>query len=489
MPTEYKYKQNNIVLPQSVTRQGYSFAGWYLEDEDVIVTRIDTTKAMDYHLRALWNSNASTTKVAGTVESDGTEKEIPYAEKPMESNQWYYNQLTDVEKKIYTTIYNYYKFDMDKGECRMENVKIVTKDKITIANMYQASTAVVLDNPSIFWIRYFNHTQMKEKDGVYTGTIHPVLAYHKTAFQADALEYGGFLQEIIKSLNNSGVQKVSTAKKLKLIHDYVVKTYSYRNNSHTLSAAATNETRSVGYLMTHKEGCCESYAKMIKILCDYYQIPCVTVYSLTHMWNQVKIGNQWYLLDVTWDDEEPVIYTYFLKGAKSVIDEHHIVTSMFFSDCQGNGIKDYANYSVPTLSKEDYVEPVNPTPNNSQTALKKSKAVTSVTKGKLVYTISGKHAVVKKCTSKKVKSVTILNKVKIGKKTYTVTSITKNAFKGCKKLKKVTIKAAKLKSIGKNAFKGIYKKATFKVPKKQLKKYKKLIQKKKTGFKKTMKVK
>lgn len=102
-------------------------------------------------------------KIAGTVESDGTEKEIPYAEKPMESNQWYYNRLTDVEKKIYTTIYNYYKFDMDKGECRMENVKVVTKDKITIANMYQASTAVVLDNPSIFWIRYFNHTQMKEK--------------------------------------------------------------------------------------------------------------------------------------------------------------------------------------------------------------------------------------------------------------------------------------------------------------------------------------
>ena len=123
------------------------------------------------------------------VESDGTEKEIPYAEKPMESNQWYYNRLTDVEKKIYTTIYNYYKFDMDKGECRMENVKVVTKDKITIANMYQASTAVVLDNPSIFWIRYFNHTQMKEKDGVYTGTIHPVLAYYKTAFQADAFRY------------------------------------------------------------------------------------------------------------------------------------------------------------------------------------------------------------------------------------------------------------------------------------------------------------
>lgn len=65
----------------------------------------------------------------------------------------------------------------------MENVKVVTKDKITIANMYQASTAVVLDNPSIFWIRYFNHTQMKEKDGVYTGTIHPCLLIIKQHFR------------------------------------------------------------------------------------------------------------------------------------------------------------------------------------------------------------------------------------------------------------------------------------------------------------------
>lgn len=83
IPTEYKYKQSNIVLPQDVTKQGHSFAGWYLEDEDVIVTRIDTTKAMDYHLRALWSSNASTTKIAGTVESDGTEKEFH-----TQKNQW-----------------------------------------------------------------------------------------------------------------------------------------------------------------------------------------------------------------------------------------------------------------------------------------------------------------------------------------------------------------------------------------------------------------
>ena len=495
IPTEYKYKQSNIVLPQDVTKQGHSFAGWYCEELDAGVYLIDTTKAMDYHLKALWNLNNSTMDISQTVEIDGTEKEIPYAETPMESNQWYYNQLTDVEKKIYTSIYNYYKFDMSKGKCQTEKTILCATDKITLANMYQASEAVCLDYPSIYWIRNFWHSDIKEKDGKYISSIYPVFSYNETAFKADALEYQGFFNSIIKDLDSAGIRQASIPKKIRLIHDYIVNTYSYRNETNILSANTSNETRSIGYMMSHKEGCCESYAKMLKVLFDYYNIISTTVHSKDHRWNEVQINGKWYLLDATWDDVEPISYNYFLKGSKSVTDEHHVIRNSYFCNKDGD-ITDYGYYAAPPLSTEDYVEPVTPIQNsnnnnstNNTVIPKKNEAITSVTKGKVVYTVSGKYAVVKKCTSKKVKSVTILNKVKIGKKTYTVTSIAKNAFKGCKKLKKVTIKATKLKSIGKNAFKGIYKKATFKVPKKQLKKYKKLIQKKKTGFVKTMKVK
>ena len=80
---------------------------------------------------------------------------------------------------------------------------------------------------------------------------------------------------------------------------------------------------------------------------------------------------------------------------------------------------------------------------------------------------------------------TKLTKVTVGKG---VTKIGKSAFSGDKKLKTITIKSAKLKSVGKNAIKGIYKKAAIKVPKKQLKKYKKLFSAK-AGFKKGMAVK
>ncbi|MBE5870244.1 MAG: hypothetical protein E7294_03135 [Lachnospiraceae bacterium] len=59
-----------------------------------------------------------------------------------------------------------------------------------------------------------------------------------------------------------------------------------------------------------------------------------------------------------------------------------------------------------------------------------------------------------------------------------VTTIGANAFKGNKSLKKIVIKSTVLKKVGKNAFKGIYKKATIKVPKKQKKAYQKLLKKK-----------
>ena len=71
-------------------------------------------------------------------------------------------------------------------------------------------------------------------------------------------------------------------------------------------------------------------------------------------------------------------------------------------------------------------------------------------------------------------------------KTYKVTAIKKNAFKNCKKLKKVIIHSKNIKSIGKNAFKGIVKKAVFKVPDGKISKYKKLL--KKSGAAKTIKV-
>ncbi len=135
-----------------------------------------------------------------------------------------------------------------------------------------------------------------------------------------------------------------------------------------------------------------------------------------------------------------------------------------------------------------------------------------ITAGENTYKITSTGSrTVSFCKGKKdTVSVTIPDTVKIQGKTYKVNAVAENAFKGCKKLKsvtvgknvtsigknafsgcsglkKITVKTAKLKSVGKNALKGIHKKAAIKVPKSRLEKYKKLFKGK--GQKKTVKIK
>ena len=135
-------------------------------------------------------------------------------------------------------------------------------------------------------------------------------------------------------------------------------------------------------------------------------------------------------------------------------------------------------------------------------------AVYKITK----FTAKNKTVIYMKCNNKKAKSITIHNTVVIDGIVFKVTAIEKNAFKNMKKLQKVTIgkyvksigdkafyrcgklkklqiKSTVLKKVGKNALKGINKKAVIHVPKSKKKSYKKLLQKKKTGLSKTVKIK
>ena len=100
--------------------------------------------------------------------------------------------------------------------------------------------------------------------------------------------------------------------------------------------------------------------------------------------------------------------------------------------------------------------------------------------------IGGKRYKVTEIAANAFKDCKKLKKVIIGKN---VSNIGKKAFYGCSKLQTIKVKTSKLVSnrIGKQAFKGIYKKAVIKVPKKQLKVYKKLL--KTRGIGKKVKIK
>ena len=125
--------------------------------------------------------------------------------------------------------------------------------------------------------------------------------------------------------------------------------------------------------------------------------------------------------------------------------------------------KTKAVYKVTKTGKKKTVQYVKPT--NSKVTVVVIPATIK---------IRGSAYKVTSIASKALQKKTRLKKVVIGSN---VSSIGKNAFYGCKKLKTIQIKTTKLtaKKVGKNAFKGINKKAKFKVPAKKKKMYQKFL--------------
>lgn len=150
------------------------------------------------------------------------------------------------------------------------------------------------------------------------------------------------------------------------------------------------------------------------------------------------------------------------------------------------------------------------TKGNTATTIKKGAKVISGNNKYVVTDTKAKTVTYSGTTNKKATKVTIPASVKINNKSYKVTSIAAKAFKnnkklksvvigknikkigkqafyGCKQLKKITVKSTVLKKVGAKAFKGIHKKAVIKVPSKKYKKYKKVLKGK--GQAKTVKIK
>jgi hypothetical protein len=145
---------------------------------------------------------------------------------------------------------------------------------------------------------------------------------------------------------------------------------------------------------------------------------------------------------------------------------------------KGKTIKDTSTKSTYKVTSS---EGKTPTVTYTGTTNKKAKTITIPA----TITVDGVTYKVTAIADKAFKNHKTITKIVIGKN---VTTIGKNAFSGCKKLKTIIIKSKKLtsKSVSKNAFKGISSKVTIKVPKSKVKAYTKLFRKK--GLNKKVKV-
>lgn len=134
---------------------------------------------------------------------------------------------------------------------------------------------------------------------------------------------------ISENINNS----MSEYEKVKSIHDYIVNTTEYDHYNLEHDSIPDIDYTAKGVLEKHT-GVCRGYAEAFKLLMDELNIECDILTgeadNISHAWNVVKIDNEWYQIDCTFDDplskndEElnTLRYDYFLITDEQMYMDH-----------------------------------------------------------------------------------------------------------------------------------------------------------------------
>lgn len=154
------------------------------------------------------------------------------------------------------------------------------------------------------------------------------------------VEIDNLNQKISEIIVNEVKDEKDNKKIIKIIHDYIINNIKYdkERTDNNIIKYASNTAYGVlfeGY------GICSGYADAMALFLNYYKIPNYKVVSENHVWNAVYIDNNWYHLDLTWDDpvldngKDTLNHDYFLittEQLKSLNDTQHIFDEEVFSE-------------------------------------------------------------------------------------------------------------------------------------------------------------
>ncbi len=285
-------------------------------------------------------------------------------------NKYFYNQLESYSKTIYRA-FESNKENMKEGTYKINlgtsfsNILSKQNGQEELGKYYQSAIeAYTYDNPDVFYLSpnkmYLNiETTTKGQNKTYN-------VYINNGEEANYLnEEFSNKQDI-----NLALEKIESIRKqiihnktgndyedIKMVHDYLVENIEYDT-----SLQEKNIYNIYGALINGK--CvCEGYARAFKYLLDGLGIESTMVIgkginssgqSENHAWNYVKLENNWYAVDCTWDD--PVIigggyignsskYRYFLKGKEDMEKDHTTL---------GNFTQGGKEFEYPTLNNKSY---------------------------------------------------------------------------------------------------------------------------------------
>lgn len=148
--------------------------------------------------------------------------------------------------------------------------------------------------------------------------------------------------EVDRIITENITNNMTDREKIKVIHDYIINNTTYdesfcvdKDNCTTSSIYSSDNA--YGVLFEHF-GICSGYTDLLAIFLNKLNIVNYRITNETHTWNAIKLDNNWYHLDATWDDpinKTPILsHTYFLITTKDdeSLKEPHIFNKEIFME-------------------------------------------------------------------------------------------------------------------------------------------------------------
>ena len=319
----------------------------------------------------------------------------------------YYDQLDATSKRIYNAIYEANKSSASTAKMKLNLTKIFENQKVTKGTngkaVYSEETkqaifawlgsyvtpaylALTYDHPELVWlsgakytIGYSVYTPWFEEGE--TSIITDLELAGSTFTITPTKDTGALTASNVNPLFDGTKSQIdamlpanaTTYDKVKAVHDKICSMVSYENSTQNIGNPYYQTPYSLYYDADGDgkiETVCAGYAKMMKLQCNKYGIPCVLVTGVTdsgeyHMWNYIQMENGvWYAVDATWDDQSTTMYDFFLVGSETY-------SSAAF------GTKKFGNTHIPSGKWTTSADCVFLYPVFSQTAYAGQNTVTS----------------------------------------------------------------------------------------------------------------
>ena len=216
----------------------------------------------------------------------------------------------------------------------------------------QAVEAYKNDHPEVFWLKsYYEYENFDYETGIW-------LTYTMSGDKLVTAKKG--FNTAVDTISQS-VPYGTECEREEYIHNYIINNCDYDEKAAENDDVQGNENDAYGALVDGK-AVCEGYARAFQLLCNKANIDSVllsgTADSDNHAWNGVKIGGDWYQIDVTWDDVDDFIYDsheYFNLTDSLMYEDHTLSPKYSEIDAESFlNLESWCNFYVPKCTAEKY---------------------------------------------------------------------------------------------------------------------------------------